>query len=104
MPTLSNPEIREITESITQELKNLINNRFDKLEERLDRVEQRLEKVEKQFNGVEIRMARIEGELTGVNKRLDSLDFTNRTIYVAVIGALFAGLFKLFFPNIPSNP
>ncbi|TRV39034.1 MAG: hypothetical protein EWV71_06215 [Microcystis flos-aquae Mf_QC_C_20070823_S20D] len=41
----------------------------------------------------------LKGELTGVNKRLDNLEFTNRTIFVAIVTALMAGLVKLFFPN-----
>ena len=32
------------------------------------------------------------------------LEFTDRTIFVAIVGALFAGLVKLFFPGFPGNP
>ena len=51
------------------------------------------------MNNLRVDLANIKGELTGVNKRLDNLEFTNRTIFVAIVTALMAGLVKLFFPN-----
>jgi hypothetical protein len=39
MSTISETELREITEWISRDLKDLINSRFDKVEERLNRVE-----------------------------------------------------------------
>ncbi|BBH40765.1 hypothetical protein myaer102_33490 [Microcystis viridis NIES-102] len=56
------------------------------------------------MNNLRVDIANIKGELTGVNKRLDNLEFTNRTIFVAIVAALMAGLVKLFLPNLPTNP
>ena len=88
MTTASETEISQLKEFIGREFEK-VNNKIGGLSDDL--------------NSLKVDLATIKGELTGVNKRLDNLDFTNRTIFVAIVGALFAGLIKLFFPNFPHN-
>jgi murein lipoprotein len=79
-----------VTENDLKELKDLINSRFDRLSE--------------EINGLKIELATIKGELNGSNKRLENIEFTNRTIFIAIVAALLAGVVKLFFPSLPNTP
>ena len=79
-----------VTENGLKELKDLINSRFDRLSE--------------EINGLKIELATIKGELNGSNKRLENIEFTNRTIFIAIVAALLAGVVKLFFPSLPNTP
>lgn len=89
MATFTDNDIKELKDFIIGQFKE-VNGKIDKLSE--------------EVNNLRIDLANIKGELTGVNKRLDNLEFTNRTIFVAIVAALMAGLVKLFFPNFPTNP
>lgn len=60
-------------------------------------------KLEK-LNIIEVKLATIETELKGVNKRLDSQEFINRSVAVGFILAFITGVIKLFFPNFPTSP
>ncbi|MGB5593824.1 MAG: hypothetical protein WBM32_08545 [Crocosphaera sp.] len=60
-------------------------------------------KLEK-LNIIEVKLATIETELKGVNKRLDSQEFINRSVAVGFILAFITGVIKLFFPNFPNIP
>jgi murein lipoprotein len=89
MATFTENDLKELKDFIVGQFKE-VNNKIDKLSE--------------EVNNLRVDLANIKGELTGVNKRLDNLEFTNRTIFVAIVAALMAGLVKLFFPNFPTNP
>lgn len=82
------------TENDLKELKDFILGQFKEVNSKID-------KLSEEVNNLRVDIANIKGELTGVNKRLDNLEFTNRTIFVAIVTALMAGLVKLFFPNFP---
>ena len=84
------------TENDLKELKDFIGGQFKEVNNRID-------KLSEEVNNLRVDLANIKGELTGMNKRLDNLEFTNRTIFVAIVAALMAGLVKLFFPNLPTN-
>jgi murein lipoprotein len=89
MATLTDNEIKELKDFISEQFKE-VNGKIDKLSE--------------EVNDLRVDLANVKGELTGVNKRLDNIEFTNRTIFVAIVAALMAGLVKLFFPSLPTNP
>ena len=89
MATLTGNEIKELKDFISEQFKE-VNGKIDKLSE--------------EVNDLRVDLANVKGELTGVNKRLDNIEFTNRTIFVAIVAALMAGLVKLFFPSLPTNP
>ena len=89
MATLTDNEIKELKDFISEQFKE-VNGKIDKLSE--------------EVNDLRVDLANVKGELTGVNKRLDNIEFANRTIFVAIVAALMAGLVKLFLPNLPTNP
>jgi murein lipoprotein len=89
MATLTDNEIKELKDFIKEQFKE-VNGKIDKLSE--------------EVNDLRVDLANVKGELTGVNKRLDNIEFTNRTIFVAIVAALMAGLVKLFLPNLPTSP
>ena len=84
MATFAENDLKELKDFIVGQFKE-VNSKIDKLSE--------------EVNNLRVDLANVKGELTGVNKRLDNLEFTNRTIFVAIVAALMAGLVKLFFPN-----
>ena len=110
MSTITENDLKELKEFIVLQLKEVnqkidksseqVNNRIDKLSED---VNSKIDRLSEDVNNLRVEIANVKGELTGVNKRLDSLDFTNRTIFVAIVTALMAGLVKLFLPNFPPN-
>ncbi len=61
-------------------------------------------KVDERFTKLEIEMAEVKTELKGMNKRLDSQEFLNRSVAIGVMVALSTGVVKLFFPNFPNLP
>jgi len=52
-------------------------------------------------NSRQVKLTAVETELKGMNKRLDSQEFINRSVAIGVIVALTSGAIKLFFPNFP---
>ena len=48
----------------------------------------------------EVELAEVKTELKGINKRLDSQEFINRSVAVGFILAFVSGFIKLFFPNL----
>ena len=89
-----------VTYSLEEILKE-INSKLDKMDEK---VEVKLDKIEERLTKLEIGQAEIKTELTGINKRLDSQEFINRSIAIGVIVALVTGVVKLFFPNFLNLP
>jgi murein lipoprotein len=100
MATFTENDIKELKDFIVGQFKE-VNDKIDKSSEQLNG---KIDKLSEEVNNLRVDLANIKGELTGVNKRLDNLEFTNRTIFVAIVAALTAGLVKLFSPNFPTNP
>ena len=86
-----------LTDNESKELKDFIKEQFKEVNGKID-------KLSEEVNDLRVDLANVKGELTGVNKRLDNIEFANRTIFVAIVAALMAGLVKLFLPNLPTNP
>jgi peptidoglycan hydrolase CwlO-like protein len=78
------------------------------LKEVFAKLDQRLDRMEISLNELKVSQAEIRGDIkaldekvTGLGKRIENQEFTNRGILVAVIIALIGGAAKLFgvFPN-----
>jgi peptidoglycan hydrolase CwlO-like protein len=78
------------------------------LKEVFAKLDQRLDRMETSLNELKVSQAEIRGDIkaldekvTGLGKRIENQEFTNRGILVAVIIALIGGAAKLFgvFPN-----
>lgn len=80
-------DLAEVLKELKQDIKD-VNTKLDKQSEKL--------------NTIDVKLATIETELKGVNKRLDSQEFINRSVAIGVIVALVTGVIKLFFPNFPN--
>ncbi len=70
----------------------------------LKRIEDKLDKQSEKIGAIEVKLTTVETELKGVNRRLDSQEFINRSVAIGVIVALTSGAIKLFFPNFPNIP
>ena len=70
----------------------------------LKRIEDKLDRQSEKIGTIEVKLTAVETELKGVNKRLDSQEFINRSVAIEVIVALVTGVVKLFFPNFPNIP
>lgn len=89
-----------VTYSLEEILKE-INSKLDKIDEKF---ENKLDKIEERLTKLEVGQAEIKTEIKGINKRLDSQEFINRSIAIGVIVALVTGVVKLFFPNFLNLP
>ncbi len=103
MTTVTESDLRELKEFISGQFQGF-NEKIGNLEKKVDNLEKKVDNLTEEVIKVRVDIANIKGELGGINKRLDNLEFTNRTIFVAIVGALFAGIIKLFFPGFPGNP
>ncbi|ACB52518.1 hypothetical protein cce_3170 [Crocosphaera subtropica ATCC 51142] len=85
------------------------------LEEILKEINGKLDKIDTRLNNLEVGQARLEEKLTGdikaldvevegINKRLDSQKFINRSVAVGFILAFITGIIKLVFPNLLNFP
>jgi murein lipoprotein len=90
MATFTENDLKELKDFIVGQFKE-VNDKIDKSSEQLNG---KIDKLSEEVNNLRVDLANIKGELTGVNKRLDNLEFTK----------LMAGLVKLFFPSFPTNP
>lgn len=74
------------------------------LEEVLKRMENKLDTLQKDVTDLKVEITEVKTELKGVNKRLDSQEFLNRSVTAGFILAFVSGLIKLFFPNFFNLP
>jgi predicted nucleic acid-binding Zn-ribbon protein len=84
-----------LTDNGLKELKDLINSKFQQ-------VDRKFERVFDEFTTVKVEIATIKTEVSGINKRLDdtnksidNLEFTNRGIFIRVIGGLLLAVITL---------
>jgi septation ring formation regulator EzrA len=78
-----------------------MDKQFAEVNQKFAEVNQKLEKIDERLNKIEIGQAELSEKVSGIDKRLDSQEFVNRGVLVALIAALFSGAVKLFgwFPN-----
>ncbi|NCO73709.1 MAG: hypothetical protein GW795_14330 [Cyanobacteria bacterium] len=77
-----------VTDNDLRELKDLINSKF--------------ESISKDLNDIKVDVATIKSDVNGLgkrlddtNKRIDNLEFTNRGIFISVIGGLLLAVITL---------
>jgi hypothetical protein len=74
------------------------------LEEVLKEINGKLDTIQKDVTDLKVEVAEVKTELKGINKRLDSQEFINRSIAIGFILAVATGVIKLLFPNISNLP
>lgn len=70
-----------------------------KLDAKIDKLDSKIDKLEDKIDKLSNDMARLEGKVTGIDKRVENLEFIARTISGGVVVALLLGLAKFLFPN-----
>ena len=83
-------------EEVLKRIEDKIDNNQKELKQEIKDINTKLEKL----NTVEVELAEVKTELKGINKRLDSQEFINRSVAVGFILAFVSGFIKLFFPNL----
>jgi chromosome segregation ATPase len=66
------------------------------LSKALEAINTKLDKIDERLNKLEIGQARLEEKLDGLSKRVDSVDYINRGVFVAIIIAVLGGFAKIF--------
>jgi chromosome segregation ATPase len=66
------------------------------LSKALEQINQKLDKIDERLNKIEVGQARLEEKVEGLSKRIDSVDFINRGVFVALIIAILGGFAKIF--------
>jgi predicted nuclease with TOPRIM domain len=82
-----------ITDNDLRELKDLINSKFEQVNDKLNDMRVDIATLKEGQNGINKR-------LDDTNKRIDNLDLLTRIIFGGVIVALIVGLFKVLYPNV----
>ncbi len=85
------------------EVNQKMDKQFAEVNQKFVEVNQKLEKIDNRLNKLEIGQAELSGEIktlgekvSGIDKRLDNQEFTNRGVVVALIVALIGGAAKVF--------
>ncbi|MGB5594310.1 MAG: hypothetical protein WBM32_07765 [Crocosphaera sp.] len=91
-------------EEILQDINSKLDKMDEKFEAKFEKIETKLDKIEERLTKLEVGQGEMKTELKGINKRLDSQEFINRSVAIGVIVALVTGVVKLFFPNFPNLP
>lgn len=93
-----------MTTTIETDLKEIL----AKFDQRFDRLEQRLDGMQKDLTDVKLSQAEIKGDIkaldekvTGFGKRLENQEFLNRSVFAAIVVTILAGAARFFgfFPN-----
>lgn len=86
-----------VTDNDLKELKDLTNSKFKQTNEKIDNRDQLLDN---KLNDMKVEIATIKGDINGLGKRLDNLDFIARSLVGGIILALLLGLTKFLYPNL----
>ncbi len=95
-------------ESKFSELDKKFESKFDSLQTEVKELKKEITDF-KAENGVSIESLKgninaLDVEVKGINKRLDSQEFINRSVAIGFILAFLTGVVKLFFPNLLNFP
>ncbi|MGK7958767.1 MAG: Bdr protein [Crocosphaera sp.] len=101
-------KIEEKFESKFSELDKKFESKFDSLQTEVKDLKKEVTDF-KAENAVSIESLKgditaLDVEVKGINKRLDSQEFINRSVAVGFILAFLTGVVKLFFPNLLNFP
>jgi murein lipoprotein len=102
-------------EEILKEINGKLDKMDDKFEAKLDKFEAKLDKLDQKFetkfdslqkdiNDLKVGQATLSTQVKGINKRLDTQEFINRSVAVGFLLALATGVIKFLFPNFPNSP
>jgi murein lipoprotein len=90
-------------ESKFEQLEQKFESKFEQLEQKFEskfeQLERKFDKQDEKINGLSNKVSEIKGELTGVNKRLENLEFISRTVGGAIIVTVLLGIAKFLFPS-----
>jgi predicted nuclease with TOPRIM domain len=89
-------ELNKALEQINQKLDKIdlkFETKLDKIDERLNRLEIGQARLEEKFSG---QIDALGEKVDGLSKRVDSVDFINRGVFVALIIAILGGFAKIF--------
>ena len=92
------------TAEILKRIEDKMDSNQKETNEKFRELSQKLDKQSEKIGSIELEVAEVKTELKGMNKRLDSQEFINRSVAIGVIVALTSGAIKLFFPNFPNLP
>jgi len=77
-----------VTDNDLKELRDLINSKFESISKDLNEIKVDVAIIKSDVNGLGKR-------LDDTNKRIDNLEFTNRGIFISVIGGLLLAVITL---------
>jgi murein lipoprotein len=84
-----------VTDNDLRELKDLITQLSDRMETRFNEVDRKIEKLSEDVNETKVDIATIKSDVSGLGKRLDNLEFTNRGIFITVVSGLLLATITL---------
>jgi murein lipoprotein len=84
-----------VTDNDLRELKDLITQLSDRIETRFNEVDRKIEKLTDDVNEVKVEIASIKGNQEGFSKRIDNLEFTNRGIFISIVGGSLIAIITL---------
>lgn len=73
-----------------------IDAKFDLLDQKIDK---KFDSLDGKIDKLSVEMAKIDGKLSGIDKRVENLEFIARTVGGGIVVALLLGLAKFLFPN-----
>ena len=79
-----------------------LNGEVGKLNEEVGKLKGNIDTLDQNVNELRVDISSIKTELTGNNKRLENLEFTNRGIFIAIVAGLTVGLVKIVFTLFPT--
>lgn len=99
--------MKNMTQNIEYSLAEVlarIDNRLDKLDQKIeskfDLLDQKINKLDDKVDKLSNNFSELKGEMSGINKRLDNLEFIARTVGGAMIVAVLLGIAKFLFPSL----
>ncbi|MDJ0660809.1 MAG: hypothetical protein QNJ42_15160 [Crocosphaera sp.] len=92
------------TAEILKRIEDKMDSNQKETNEKFKDLSQKIDKQSEKIGSIEVELTEVKTELKGMNKRLDSQEFINRSVAIGVIVALTSGAIKLFFPNFPNLP
>lgn len=93
-------ELLEKLDSKIDKLGNDLNTKIDKLGDdlntKIDKLDDKIDGVSDDVNKLNVTVTRLDEQVANAVKRIDSIEFTNRAIFIGILLAILGGLAKLF--------
>jgi murein lipoprotein len=93
-------DFRKEVNSKFETLQKEVNTKFETLQKE---VNDKFDTIQQDVVHIKVELAKLQTEVQGVGKRLDTQEFINRSVVVGFVLALVAGAVKLFFPDFPEG-